>query len=291
MNLGMSILFRSIPLAMGLICLFLGISVLGLGKNLDTFIAGHVLLSLTAICYALFTTASVIIQQLIGSFSRFWMFFWPVTGYVGALIALIWGATLLGDSHAPEYFVAGHVVMGVVWASTLLTQASIAPHFVAGNVLLGLSLICASLISLVASVVRQVRNTFGETERWYWGWWVMLMGTILIVMGIYYLNSGDASVRTAPAIVLIGLGMICYSISSKVWLLALVWRRSCELANRIPLIPVFTCLFCIFTAAFLTNLSVGDAAYFIPSKVLVGLGAVCFTLFSIVSILEAGTSK
>ena len=32
-------------------------------------------------------------------------------------------------------------------------------------------------------------------------------------------------------------------------------------------------------------------AYFIPSRVLVGLGAVCFTLFSIVSILEAGSAK
>lgn len=34
-----------------------------------------------------------------------------------------------------------------------------------------------------------------------------------------------------------------------------------------------------------------DMGYFIPSRVLVGLGAVCFTLFSIVSILEAGSAK
>ena len=32
------------------------------------------------------------------------------------------------------------------------------------------------------------------------------------------------------------------------------------------------------------------ADYFIPARVLVGLGAICFTLFSIVSILESGTS-
>lgn len=33
------------------------------------------------------------------------------------------------------------------------------------------------------------------------------------------------------------------------------------------------------------------ADYFIPARVLVGLGAICFTLFSIVSILESGTSS
>lgn len=348
MNFGISVLFRLIPIIMGLICLFLGLNVLSLANGIDTFISGHVLISLTAICYALFTTATVIIQQLIGSFNRFWMFFWPITGYIGALVTIIWGATLLGTSSAPEYFVAGHVVMGVgmiavcvstvaaasskftlipknaasspdtgipteaysstignllllvpiscfviglVWVAVLLVNADVAKHFVAGNVLLGLTLICSSLISLVASVVRQVRNIYSDTERWYWGWWVLLMGTILIVLGIYYLNTGEASVRTAPAIVLVGLGMICYSISSKVWLLALVWRRSCELAVRIPLIPVFTCLFCLFTTAFLADLSFLNSDYYIPSKVLMGLGAVCFTLFSIVSILEAGTSK
>ncbi|MFW8567149.1 DUF2776 family protein [Orrella sp. 11846] len=85
--------------------------------------------------------------------------------------------------------------------------------------------------------------------------------------------------------------MICYSISSKVWLLAMIWRRTCTLSDRIPLIPVFTCLFCLFTAGFLMDMLLEDPVYFIPSRVLIGLGAVCFTLFSIVSILEAGAAK
>ncbi len=119
----------------------------------------------------------------------------------------------------------------------------------------------------------------------------MLMGSVAILLGLYDLYAADASVTTAPGLVLIGLGMVCYSISSKVWLLALVWRRTCGLANRIPLIPVFTCLFCLFTAMFLVDMAQDQSVYFIPSRVLAGLGAVCFTLFSIVSILEAGTSK
>ncbi|MXF28771.1 DUF2776 family protein, partial [Escherichia coli] len=53
----------------------------------------------------------------------------------------------------------------------------------------------------------------------------------------------------------------------------------------------FTCLFCLFLASFLAEMAQTDMGYFIPSRVLVGLGAVCFTLFSIVSILEAGSAK
>ncbi|WP_117135036.1 DUF2776 family protein, partial [Klebsiella variicola] len=94
-------------------------------------------------------------------------------------------------------------------------------------------------------------NTFSVKEHWLWCYWVILLGSLTIIFGIYVLISSDASARLAPGIILICLGMICYSIFSKVWLLALVWRRTCSLANRIPMIQVFTCLFCLFIAAFL----------------------------------------
>ena len=63
-----------------------------------------------------------------------------------------------------------------------------------------------------------------------------------------------------------------------------------KLANRIPLIPVLTALACLFLAAFVFELATVHSDYFIPARVLSGLGAICFTLFSIVSILESGTS-
>ena len=34
-----------------------------------------------------------------------------------------------------------------------------------------------------------------------------------------------------------------------------------------------------------------NPAYMVPARVMVGLGGICFTLFSIVSILESGTSS
>ncbi|ENF3883876.1 DUF2776 family protein, partial [Escherichia coli] len=44
-------------------------------------------------------------------------------------------------------------------------------------------------------------------------------------------------------------------------------------------------------SSFLAEIAQTELDYFIPSRVLVGLSAVCFTLFSIVSILEAGSAK
>ena len=89
----------------------------------------------------------------------------------------------------------------------------------------------------------------------------------------------------------IGLALICWSISSKVILLAKIWHADFPLANRIPIIPVLTALACLFLAAFLYEEAAFQAKFFVPARVLSGFGAICFTLYSIVSILESGTSK
>lgn len=346
MNYWISVLFRIIPLAMGAVCLSLGLYVLSGGADAGYFVAGHVLISLTAICIALFTTAAMIIRQLTHTFSRTWMIVLPIIGYSVALATMLWGLTVLRQGSVPG-FVAGHVMfgvgliascvssvatassaftliprnargrsedgppldaysgavgavliaipvtataIGVTWAAMLLRREAEAPDFVAGHVLMGLSAICASLIALVSTVVRQVRNKFGEAERWGWTLWVLMMGTANFGWGLFVLFGSDRPERIAPGCVLLGLGMICYSIVSKVWLLALVWRRECLLANRVPLIPIVTCLSCLFFSTFLAEAAVADPGFFVPARVLAGLGAVCFTLFSIVSILEAGTS-
>ncbi len=346
MNYWISVLFRVIPLAMGAVCLSLGLYVLSGDTDAGHFVAGHVLIALTAICVALFTTAAMIIRQLVHTFSRTWMIVLPIIGYSVAIATMLWGLHVLGQGSVPA-FVAGHVMFGVglvaacvstvatassaftliprnahspagggpppeaysatvggglilipvlaattgvVWATILLTREADTADFVAGHVLMGLSAICASLIALVATVVRQVRNQFGEGERWVWTFWVLLMGSANFAWGLFVLFGSDRPERIAPGCVLLGLGMICFSIISKVWLLALTWRRECALANRVPLIPIVTCLSCLFFSTFLAEAAVADPGFFVPARVLAGLGAVCFTLFSIVSILEAGTS-
>ncbi len=91
--------------------------------------------------------------------------------------------------------------------------------------------------------------------------------------------------------VLFGLALICWSISSKVILLAKIWHADFPLAKRIPVIPILTALTCLFMAAFLFEAALFAPKYFVPARVLTGFGAICFTLYSIVSILESGASR
>lgn len=184
-----------------------------------------------------------------------------------SLVAWIWAFVLLGNSHThPAYFVAGHVMAGI-------------------------ACICTSLIALVATIARQIRNVYTEKERIRWPELVLLMGTTSFVWGFFVIWGDSSSSNGVIGYIMIGLGLVCYSISSKVILLAKIWRHEFKLANRIPLIPVLTALTCLFLAAFVFELATARPDYFIPARVLVGLGAICFTLFSIVSILESGTSS
>ena len=111
---------------------------------------------------------------------------------------------------------------------------------------------------------------------------VLAMGTLSILWGLLILKTPTPA-ESSIGYIMIGLGLVCYSISSKVILLAAIWRNTFKLANRIPLIPVFTALLCLFLSAFLFEMASIHEAYFVPARVLAGLGGICFTLFSISS--------
>ena len=155
----------------------------------------------------------------------------------------------------------------------------------------GIACVCTSLIALVSSIARQVRGCYTMAERRRWTGLVIGMGAAAFVMGVVLLFLYRGHPVDFVAFVLFGLALICWSISSKVILLAKVWHAEYRLANRIPIIPVLTALICLFMAAFLFEGALFDAKYFVPARVLTGFGAICFTLFSIVSILESGTGK
>ena len=160
-----------------------------------------------------------------------------------------------------------------------------------GHVVAGLALICTSLIALVWSILRQVQNTYGRRDRVMWPSVVIVMGSISMIWGIVLLVLDNETYYLTPGFVMTGLGLVCFSILSKVGLLALVWRRTFALANRVPLIPVVPALACLFLSSVVFQAAVVDDNVFIPARVLVGLGAICFSLYSIVSILESGTSS
>ncbi|WP_436737567.1 DUF2776 family protein [Streptomyces sp. BBFR102] len=177
------------------------------------------------------------------------------------------------------------------WAFTLLAGGgggAANGRFTAGHVMVGLALVCTCLIGLVASILRQIQNTYAPRERVLWPVSAAVMGAVGIVFGLVVVATHSRSSQLSAGFVLIGLGLVCWSILSKVLLLALVWRRTAPLANRVPLIPVGTALLCLFLMAFLFESA--DSAVLVGARVLTGLGCICFSLFSIVSILESGTS-
>jgi len=177
------------------------------------------------------------------------------------------------------------------WAFTLLAGGGggVADgRFTSGHVMIGLALVCTCLIGLVASILRQIQNTYTLRERALWPGLAAALGAVGIVWGLIVIAVHSRPSQLSAGFVLIGLGLICWSILSKVLLLALVWRRTAPLANRVPLIPVGTALLCLFLAAFLYESD--EPALLVAARVLIGLGAICFSLYSIVSILESGTS-
>lgn len=178
-----------------------------------------------------------------------------------------------------------------IWTFLLLAKSDVHnAYYVAGHVMAGIACICTSLVALVATIVRQIRNSYSHAERKWWPVMVLAMGTFSILWGLLILKNPNPA-ESSIGYIMIGLGLVCYSISSKVILLAAIWRNTFKLANRIPLIPVFTALLCLFLSAFLFEMASIHEVYFVPARVLAGLGGICFTLFSIVSILESGTSK
>ena len=178
-----------------------------------------------------------------------------------------------------------------IWAFVLFGTGPDASHTVAGSVMLGIACVCTSLIALVASIARQIRGTYTLREKSKWIALVLTMGSVAFVFGLIMIFAHWEHTTNFVGFVLIGLALICWSISSKVILLAKIWHADFPLAKRIPIIPVVTALTCMFIAAFLYEEALFKPKFFVPSRVLMGFGAICYTLFSIVSILESGATK
>ena len=206
-----------------------------------------------------------------------------------------------GHDTPPQAFSAiqGNILIAVaallaltawIWIIWLLAKSDVHnAYYIAGHVMAGISCICTSLVALVATIVRQIRNSYSHPNA-NGGLRGTRDGTLGILWGLLVTTEHNPA-KSSIGYIMIGLGLVCYSISSKVILLAAIWRNTFKLTNRIPLIPVFTALACLFLSAFLFEMAGMHEVYFVPARVLAGLGGICFTLFSIVSILESGTSK
>ncbi|MBO7665752.1 MAG: DUF2776 family protein [Aeriscardovia sp.] len=179
-------------------------------------------------------------------------------------------------------------VCGLAWGIVMLCLPSV-PYQIAGHVLMGLSLVCLSLIWLVVVIAQQINNVFRTKNKWRFSRWVIANGIACIVWGIFTPLIDHNPKFITPGFVLIGLGLICISISSKVLLLTWVWHFQTDSAHYVVLLPIGTCLVCLFMSVVLFSVGVRDPSCVMAGYIMSGLGAVCFTLYSIVSILESGT--
>lgn len=170
-----------------------------------------------------------------------------------------------------------------IWALLLLTHAHEPAHLAAGSILLGAACVCTVIIALVASIVRQIRNIYRNSERSTWRSLSISMGAVAFVFGVALLVMEWNRATGYVGFVLIGLGMVCWSLSSAVILLAKMWRADYPLARRLSLVPLAAALICVFMAAFLF-----ERADFTAARILMGFGAVCFAIFPIVCIIESG---
>ena len=189
------------------------------------------------------------------------------------------------------FIVSAIAAIAWVWCILLYVRGTLPAHIVAGREMFGIACVCTALIALVASIARQARGSYTMAEKGKWTGLVLTMGSLAFVLGLILIFAYWDHPINFVGFVLIGLALICWSISSKVILLAKIWHADFPLANRIPIIPVLTALACLFLAAFLYEEAAFQAKFFVPARVLSGFGAICFTLYSIVSILESGTSK
>ena len=178
-----------------------------------------------------------------------------------------------------------------IWCILLYVRGTLPAHIVAGSVMFGIACVCTALIALVASIARQIRGSYTLKEKSKWTGLALTMGALAFILGIVLLIVLRGRPINFVGFVLFGLALICWSISSKVILLAKIWHTDYPLANRIPIIPIVTALTCLFLAAFLFEAAGFAHKYFVPARVLAGFGAICFALYSIVSILESGASK
>lgn len=272
-------IFPMIGYAFALMTLICGLFIVSSGST-GSYVAGHVVcgLALITACVSTAATSSTKFSLIPGNSAEESVSVNP-RGFSSSQVSML--ITIVS--------VLAAIAWG--WAILLFGTGDTPEHTVAGSVMVGIACVCTSLIALVASIARQVRGNYRLSEKKKWMGLVLAMGAVAFVFGLIMLFAHWGRPLDFVGFVLIGLALICWSISSKVILLAKIWHADYPLAKRIPIIPILTALTCMFIAAFLYEEALFKVKFFVPSRVLMGFGAICFTLFSIVSILESGAGK
>lgn len=140
------------------VCFIGGMTYISDGSTVAHFVAGHVICGVAFITACVATTAT--------SSTRFTFITQNSKKTDHAVPAKSF------SSAQADILIILAVVFAVitwVWAFWLLGQSDIhTAYYVAGHVMAGLACICTSLVALVATIVRQIRNSYSGAERKWW---------------------------------------------------------------------------------------------------------------------------
>lgn len=259
-----------------LITVISGIYIFIRSSTSSAFVTGHTLVGMgfVTVCLAIVTTASTRLNLLFSNSES-----------SGNKIPE--GTFSLSQERVLEAVVSTISLVAWIWAFLLMIYSHVHPvYFVAGHIMAGIACICTSLIAVVATIVRQTRNVYTEKERARWLELALMMGTISTVWGIY-IAFGNVSVTSGiSGFIMIGLGLVCYSIIGKIVVLDRLWKNHFKLVNFILLIPILASIVCFLLSVFVFEYSAIYADYIIPARILTSLGCICFAFIPTISLLS-----
>lgn len=183
------------------------------------------------------------------------------------------------------------VFSGWACALYLIYNGGFYDNFIPGHVMAGMSLVCTCILAAAVHSLRQINNNYQRSDFKIWPDLSLIMGLTALIWGLCLLFINQNPATFLPTgFLLIGISFVCFSITSKLFLVSRTWKRSYANTYLVPFIPLLLFLFCIFLSFFLFQASFRDLDIYIPSRVLVGMGAVCFSIFALVSIISQGKS-
>ncbi|MDD6209518.1 MAG: DUF2776 family protein, partial [Bacteroidales bacterium] len=209
------VIFPGIAYLLGVFTLYTGIDFFITYDDPQLFVAGHVVsgIGLITLCVATAATVS----------TRFYLI--PTNSQKENMVPA-------AEAFSPKMAMALTVIPIIcaltawVWAFSLLTNVHNPYYFTAGTVMAGLACICSSLIALVSSIARQAGNRYTRHEQKMWPKFVIFFGLLSIIWGALILFFRFGQNTDNVAFLMFGLGLVCLSILSKVFLLAKVWKKS-----------------------------------------------------------------
>jgi hypothetical protein len=262
-------IYRFIPLLLFIFCIIFGTIVLS-GKIPDDFIAGHVVISLGAVVFCIFCTASIITKLYLDNFNKFDKYFYPFLSFLTAIITVSFGFWLILNESSDYVFIAGHKVLGLGLICTCLaTESVIMTHFrnIQLNSKLKESAIGKRSFSKKSTFILYMIPLSATIFAWSFAGYLLMTS---------YIND-----HFIAGHVMAGMAMICTSVFAMV-------INGIEQANNnykpiyktiLPTIGFLMGSLALVWGIALIIIDQNPSTYLTPGFILIGISFICFSIF------------